>query len=175
MKRLFLYLLVLSALGGCATTQQYGSKTLEDEGHPPVIVDYWAAKAIRPGTTWRIYLQAQDQGGDMNRIACMLYQSGIGYYSTEFTRIKEEDRAEFAGYLILRTPAMNELLLEELTMEILIRDRKENRSKTIKLPLSFKYVESEEIPGKWQDAAKHQLDIIKIDIEPKEFRHRKEP
>jgi len=76
----------------------------QDRGSAPVIVDYYAAKVIRPGDTWQIFLRAVDPYGDMSDIAVVLWQARVGTYPTEVTRLKGDDRKEFSGYLFLSTP-----------------------------------------------------------------------
>ena len=96
--------------------------------NPPVILDSYAAKSIRPGASWRVYLKAQDADGDIKDIAAVLWQAGVGYYSTDVTVIKGADRKDFAGYLFLFTPADPTLLWDEFKLTLLVRDCQGNKS-----------------------------------------------
>ena len=140
-------------------------KVFEDKGQPPVLIDHYAAAVIRPGTTWKIYLEAKDMDGDMAYIATMLYQTGFGYYATDYTRLTGKERKEFAGYVALRTPPKASLTQDKFTMEVLVRDRQRNSSEIIKLPLTFSQVERENIPDKWQAVGKNRLGVVVTDIQ----------
>ncbi len=164
-KRILLTLAMSFLLFGCADTQLRNYRQVfKERGQPPVIVDYYAAEVIRPGATWKIFLHANDEDGDMQYIAFTLFQSGFGYYSTDYTWLRGTDRRELAGYVILRTPVDRNLTVENFTLEVLVRDRQRNRSATIKLPLRFDYGQKEIIPEEWQVAAKHRLGALVTDI-----------
>ena len=135
-------------------------QTFQDRGQPPVIVDYYAPDLVRPGTSWKIYLRAEDKDGDMVDVATMLYQEGFGYYATDYTRLEGKGRKKFAGYVLLKTPSEADLTSDQFTMEIMVRDSLGKRSDTVKLPLAFGYVNPAEIPTEWQDAAKHRLGVL---------------
>ncbi len=95
----------------------------------------------------------------------MLWQAGIGYYSTDITVIKDTERKDFAGYLFLNTPADSTLLWDELKLTLLVRDCQGNKSEPIHFPLRFDFVPKEELPGEWQEVANNRLGAIMIDIE----------
>ena len=154
----------LLSWGATFQAQAYETGTQQEKGQGPMILDYYAPQVIRPGTTWRIYLKAEDKDGNMKYIAAMLWQAGVGYYSTDLTRIKSEDSKELTGYLFLNTPVDQTLIWDRLELTLLIRDGQGNRSEPIKLPLRFDYAPAQEIPQKWEAAAKHRLGAIMIDI-----------
>ena len=131
-----------------------------EKGQPPKIIAYYASEAIRPGTAWKIYLQAEDKDGDMVDVATMLFQAGFGYYATDYTSLKGKDRKKLLGYISLKTPSDLRLTADKFTMEILVRDSQNNQSKTIKLPLTFAYLTEPEIPSDWQAAANHCLGTL---------------
>jgi hypothetical protein len=136
-----------------------------EKGQPPVLIDYYAAAVIRPGTAWKIYLEAEDKDGDMAYIATMLYQTGFGYYATDYTRLTGNEKKEFAGYVALRTPPEASLTQDKFTMEVLVRDRQSNSSEIIKLPLTFSQVERENIPDKWQAVVKNRLGVMVTEVQ----------
>jgi hypothetical protein len=148
---------------GCTTCK--GVKTAPAGGEPPVISDSYAPKSVRPGASWRVYLKAQDVDGDMKDIAAVLWQAGVGYYSTSVTLIRGEDRKDFAGYLFLTTPADSSLMWDEFKLTVLVRDCQGNKSESIDLPMRFDLASTEKLPGEWQMAANHRLGAIMIDIE----------
>ena len=135
-------------------------QVFKEKGQPPMIIRYYAPEAIRPGTAWKIYLQAEDKDGDMVYVATMLYQAGFGYYATDYTSLRGEDRKKCVGYISLRTPSDATLTADKFTMEILVRDSQNNQSETIQLPLTFAYLTQPEIPSEWQAAANHRLGVL---------------
>jgi hypothetical protein len=163
------YLVILLILfnAGCTTCKGVAKKSGNDEGAPPVILDSYAAEKIRPGASWRVYLEAKDEDGDINYIGAQLFQPGVGYYPTSFTYIKGADRQGFAGYIYLNTPADYRLLADNFTLELILRDCEENRSEPVSLPLRFDNLPSyqpQEVPEKWQTAALRELGAIMVDI-----------
>jgi hypothetical protein len=132
-----------------------------------VILDSYAASVIRPGGTWRVFLQAKDDDGDMKDIAAMLTQTGVGLYSTDFTPIKQEDSKKLGGYLYLSTSIRERNLINDrLTLKLMVRDCQGNKSEPAEFHLRFDYVPPEKIPEKWEKLANRQLGPIMIDIGP---------
>jgi len=157
-KNVLISLMLGCLIFACSDLQiQDYDQVFKEKGQPPMIIAYFAPEAISPGTAWKIYLQAEDKDGDMVYVATMLYQAGFGYYATDYTSLKGNDRKKCVGYISLRTPSDVNLTADKFTMEILMRDSQNNRSETIKLPLTFAYVTQPEIPSEWQTAASHRL------------------
>ena len=67
----------------------------------PLITHSFAAKEIRPGDTWRVFLNARDPDGDMKTIFCTVEQPGRGTYPISLFRISESQRRELSGFLYL--------------------------------------------------------------------------
>ena len=164
-KKNVLVILLLFLVAGCTTCK--GVKTGEGGDEPPRILDSYAAESVRPGATWRVYLEARDPDGDIHSIITQLVQPGIGYYPPDFTYIKEADRAGFAGYLILRTPRDYWLLQEYVEATLTVQDCEGNKSEPVKLTLRFDNKSGfgpQEVPDKWQMAANRQLGTIMVEI-----------
>ncbi len=165
--RVWLVSVLIVLLPGCATFPQCGEQSGEGKGTPPVILDSYAAKVIRPGGTWRIYLHANDVDGDMRYLVVIINQTGVASYPTSFTPVKEEDSKEVAGYLFLNTSARDRNLIDDrLTLTLMVRDCQGNRSAPVDFPLRFDLLPSEKTPAKWEKYANRQLGAIMIDIEP---------
>jgi hypothetical protein len=141
------------------------NKIPQEKGGAPAIIDHYAAAAIRPGETWKIFLRAQHPDGDMGEIVAVLWQAGVGTYPTEVTRLKGNDRKEFSGYLFLQTPNDSTLVADEMELTILVRDRAGNRSQPIKLPLRFNPGARQEVPETWEEADSHRLGALMINIQ----------
>ena len=133
------------------------NEVFKEKGHPPIILGYYAPEAIRPGTTWKIYLRAEDKDGDMAYVTTTLYQADFGYYATDYTRLEGKDKKECLGYIALKTPSDTNLTLDKFTMAIVFDDSQNNQSKIVQLPLTFAYLTQPEIPAEWQAAANHRL------------------
>jgi hypothetical protein len=146
------------------------AKTGEGGDEPPVILDSYAAESVRPGATWRVYLETQDAGGGIHSIITQLVQPGIGYYPPDFTYMKEADREGFSGYLILRTPRDPNLVMlrEYVEATLTLQDCEGNKSEPVTLTLRFDNKAGfgpQEVPEKWQMAANKKIGTIMVDIQ----------
>ena len=43
-----------------------------DPGHKPVILDSYASQNVKPGTVWKILVEAEDKDGDMKKIVAAI-------------------------------------------------------------------------------------------------------
>jgi hypothetical protein len=166
MKKISLLTAVVGTLvWGLAHFQYHGASAAEMQGDAPVIVDSYALDVIRPGATWRVYLQAKDNDGDMKDIVAILNQSGFPP-STDITQIKAKDSKELAGYLYFKTPQDNNLILSyRFSLEVFIRDALGNKSEKIEFPLRFDMVRPASVPEQWAKGANRRLGAIMIDIQ----------
>ncbi len=167
LKRNWLVILLILFIAGCTTCKGVAKKSGNEEDAVPVILDSYAAETVRPGASWRVYLEAQDEDGDIHYIAAQLFQPGVGYYPTSFTYIKGADREGFAGYIYLNTPKDYRLLADNFRLELILRDCEENKSEPVSLTLRFDNLPSyqpQEVPEKWQRAATRELGAIMVDI-----------
>ena len=171
LKRLVVAIALSCIVYGCSTSQ-YGSSAQGDRGTAPIIMGYYAAEVIRPGATWRVYLHAKDEDGDMRDIACVLEQRGHTSYPTSVTRLRTRQGEEVAGYLFLRTPVDSNLTKDAFTMKVLVRDRQGNRSEPLELPLRFAYEPMEETPEKWKEMAERSLGAIQVEVKSSIVRSR---
>ena len=166
LKKVVLVILLLVVLAGCTTCK--GVKAGEGGDEPPIILDSYAAESVRPGATWRVFLETQDTDGDIHSIITQLVQPGIGYYPPDFTYIEEADREGFAGYLILRTPRDKNLLLwESVEATLTLQDCEGNKSEPVTFILRFDNISGfgpQEVPEKWQMAANRKLGTIMVEI-----------
>jgi len=130
-----------------------------------MIIDSYAASAIRPGTPWQIYLHAKDDDGDMKQIVSILTQTGAGSYPTDFKNIKKKDSKEFAGYLWLRTPPDNNFInTTTMNLKIFVSDHQGNNSEPVEFSLQFEMGAAQKLPAKWEKYAKNNLGGILINI-----------
>ena len=165
LKKNVLIVLLLLLLAGYTTCKV--AEASEDGDKPPIVMDSYAAESVRPGATWRVFLEVQDADGDIHSIITQLVQPGIGYYPPDFTYIKEADREGFAGYLILRTPTDYDLLQEYVEVTLTIEDLEGNKSEPVNFTLRFDQKSGfgpQEVPEKWKMAANRKLGTIMVEI-----------
>lgn len=114
----------------------------------PVISQSFASKQIRPGDTWKVYLNASDPDGDMKNIVCIIEQPGVGTYPISITRIKEDNRKELSGFIYLNTLGSGDLNFVNLTLSVQIQDMAGHFSAPVSFPLSFNNRHRQEDPPK---------------------------
>ena len=168
LKKNVLVILLLFLVAGCTTCKV--AKTGEGGDQPPVIMDSYAAESVRPGATWRVFLETQDADGDIHSIITQLVQPGVGVYPPDFTYMKEADRQGFAGYLILRTPNDRNLVSQREYVEatLTLQDCEGNKSEPVFFTLRFDYKTDfglQEVPEKWQMAANNKIGTIMVEIQ----------
>jgi hypothetical protein len=145
-KGLWSILLLFVWVAGCGTstnTEETGGKDA------PVITASFASKELTPGDTWKIYLQASDPNGDMDYIACTVFQPGKGDYSPGFIEIEGGNSKELSGYIYLNTLSsegtgwMNSL---NVTLTVQIKDMDGHYSGPVHFPLAFNDLFAQEPP-----------------------------
>ena len=166
MKRKFLPIVVLLLLtAGCAALEPLEVREKMYGKGVPVITQSFGSKEIRPGETWKVYLNAHDPDGDMKQIVCEIEQPGVGVYPVAYIRIKEDERQELDGYIYLTTFQVNYFSFNfiNLTLRLEIQDRAGHYSPPVFFPLSFNALYRQEPPP--QNVFKeHDLGPIMIQI-----------
>ena len=161
-------------LVGCAAAQPPVASPPQVRGKPPVVLDAYAAKIIRPGHNWLIFLRAEDPDGDIKSIAAVLWQAGVGYYPTEVNMLKAENTRQFSGYLAMMTPTGFDLNWDQFELTLILRDSQKNPSQPVKLPLTFDMgAANQEIPENWQEAAEHRIATLMFRIVSSSFYNRR--
>ena len=103
----------------------------------PVIITAFASTELRQGETWKVFLQAQDPDGDMNRIVCTLEQPGVGVQPASFIKIREDRRRNLSGYIFLNTGSVSGFQFTSCRLTIQIQDKKGNTSNSVSFPLTL--------------------------------------
>jgi hypothetical protein len=114
----------------------------------PMIVQSFASKELRAGDVWKVYLKASDPEGKMRYIFATITQPGVGVYPVSITRIKEENRKEFSGYIYLNTAPAQPTNFFNLTLTLAVNIQGEGGafSPPVFFPLSFSTRPSQEEP-----------------------------
>ena len=140
-RKLFLtgWVLYFLAAGitGCATLQPIEVGETKHEKAVPVIRQSFASQQIRPGDTWKIYLNAFHPDGDMKNFVCIIDQPGMASYPVSFTRIKKENRKNLSGYIYLNTMSPYDLNFVNISLTVQIQDHTGHYSQPTVFPLSF--------------------------------------
>jgi hypothetical protein len=150
MRKIFFVGMMLVLLAqGCAILGGIGEKEKIYGKSVPVISQSFAPKQLRPGDTWKVYLNASDPDGDMRRIVCIIDQPGVGTYPVGFTNVREENRKELSGYIFLSTfgpYGYDWLNFLSITLTVQIQDKTGHYSQPAVFPLSFQALSTQEIP-----------------------------
>jgi hypothetical protein len=160
-------LLFTTGAVGCARLEPIEVPESKSAKAVPVIRRSFASKQISPGDTWKVYLIASDPEGEMDKIVCTIDQPGVGEYPVSFTKIKEENRKELAGYIYLNTQTSDDLNSVNITLTVQILDRVGHSSSPAVFPLSFdsRFQQEPPPPGVFP---KQDLGPILIQLRPVE-------
>ena len=140
---------VLLLTAGCATMMSFEEREKTYGKEAPVLTGTFASKQVRPGETWKIYLEASDPGGDMHRIVAVVHQPGFGPYQASYTKIREGTGKELSGYIYLNTsgPYGSEWQnFISLSVTVQIQDRAGHFSEPVSFPLSIQSRHTQEPP-----------------------------
>lgn len=110
------------------------------ETRPPIITHAFAVDRGHYGDIWKIYLEAEDLDGDMDKIAVVVDQLGYGCYPTDWILLKSPYRAHFIGYLQWNTFSSKTSDLPEWTKiraTVSILDKAGNESNQVVFPITF--------------------------------------
>ena len=163
-RRIILTFLATTLLAGCGFTWKTPRPGLSDRGSPPEVLSYYADQVIRPGDTWKVYLKVKDVDCDMTYVITDLQRVGGSSYPVSFTPIRETACPELVGYVFLRTPADQALVMERFEAKVSVRDRRGNQSRSIQLPLNFDQVSSTETPEQWRVPKVVSIGGLQIDL-----------
>ncbi len=110
------------------------------EINAPIITHAFAVDKGRYGSIWKIYIEAEDPDGDMDKIAVTVDQTGYGHYPTEWIFLKPPFREHLLGYLQWNTFSSKASNLPEwtqVTVKVSIFDKAGNESNQVVFPFTF--------------------------------------
>jgi len=137
----------------------------------PTITRAFAADKGPYGTIWKIFIEAEDPDGDMDKIAVVVDQTGYGGYPTDWIVLKPPYREHFIGYLQWNTFSSKASYLPEwtqITMKVSIFDKPGNQSNEVVFPFTFKSGEKNQyeypLPAPFDKTNIPRLGQIMIDL-----------
>ncbi len=146
-RKLFAVGIVFFVAMGCASMAPLEGKGEKEGISIPVIAQSFASKEIRPGDTWKVYLNVSDPDGEMKNIFALVEQPGVGPYPISIMRIKKENSKELSGYIYLNTStSRTSLEFVTLTLTVHVQDGSGNFSQPVVFPVSFSTRFVQEVP-----------------------------
>ena len=155
-KRYLTALVLVASLVGCG---ELWKLVPIDPGNNPVILDSYAPQNVRPGTVWKILVEAEDKDGDMKRIVAAIAPGPQSFVTYSFVSIQEEEREHLAGYIFVKTPRSPSLQGKMFHLTLFVEDKEGRKSKSVGFLLHFtgdREAESE-LPEKWQHPSTNKL------------------
>jgi hypothetical protein len=138
-RKSMVYILILWVLGTFISCLS-GWAQNKPENKPPVIINTFAAEKGRYGHIWKIYIEAEDPDGDMQKMAAAVEQVGYGRYPTDFVILKTPFQKHLKGYVQWNTYSSKAGYLREwtqITLTISIFDKAGNESNEVIFPFTF--------------------------------------
>jgi hypothetical protein len=145
---------------------------LRNLGAKAPLIKHAFAEAKGPyGYIWKIYIQAEDPDGDMDRIAVVVNQVGFGHYPTDWIFLKPMYRQQVIGYLQWNTFSSQTSYFPEWTrinVKVSIFDKAGNESNEVVFPFTFesgvKHQEPSLLPAPFDQGDLPRLGHISIDL-----------
>jgi hypothetical protein len=106
----------------------------------PIITYSFAIEKGYYGYIWKIYIEAEDMDGDMQKIVSTVHQPGWGNYFPDTILIKPQNRNHLKGYLQWNTFSSKTHYLREftnITLKVSIFDKAGNESNVVVFPFEF--------------------------------------
>ena len=130
----------------------------------PVFTRSFASKEMDPTDIWKVYLNASDDDGDMQRMIITFGRNEEVGSEITWTRIQEENRRELSGYLYWR-PGPNARYSTYGFLTVQVEDRAGHRSNGVSFPIEFKAGVRQEAPprGAFQEK---ELGPVMISLRP---------
>ena len=135
----------------------------------PVITNSYAEDAGPYGKVWKIYIEAGDANADMNYVAVVVDQPGVGRYPTDYIQLDPQHRNHLKGFLQWNTFSSRATVLKEgtqITVRVFIIDQAGNESNKVVFPFTFVSggKVQDELPATFNQGNISRLGYIGIDL-----------
>jgi hypothetical protein len=110
------------------------------EAKGPIITHAFAVESGYYGYIWKIYIEAEDPGGQMLRIASVVDEVGYGHYPTDWIYLKPQHQKHLKGYIQWNTFSSKAGYLPEWTqiaLKVSVFDKAGNESNEVVFPFTF--------------------------------------
>jgi hypothetical protein len=156
-------------LGVALLIHSAGWAPSEPETKGPVITNSYAEDSGPYGKVWKIYIEAGDANADMNYVAVVVDQPGVGRYPTDYIQLDPQHRNHLKGFLQWNTFSSRATVLKEgtqITVRVFIIDKGGNESNKVVFPFTFvSGVKGQNgLPGFIDDVDNPRLGFISIQL-----------
>jgi hypothetical protein len=136
----------------------------------PIITHAFAVERGYYGYIWKIYLEAEDPDGQMQRVASVVDEVGYGHYPTDWIFLKPEYQKHFKGYIQWNTFSTRASYLPEwtqITLRVSVFDKAGNESNVVVFPFTFEITPEQyayQLPAPFNQGDLPRLGYIMIDL-----------
>ena len=140
------------------------------EARGPIVTHAFAVERGYYGYIWKIYLEAEDPGGQMLRIASVVDEVGYGHYPTDWIYLKPQYQKHFKGYIQWNTFSTKASYLPEwtqITLRVSVFDKAGNESNKVVLPFTFEITPEQyayQLPAPFDQGDLPRLGHVMIDL-----------
>jgi hypothetical protein len=142
--------LLAVGVGGCGKPfirtdpVQYTGLSEEQKTGPnpdaPVIKQAYAIDRGMYGTVLKIYLEAEDPKGDLDKIVTQVHQSGYGNYFPDIINLKPQYKKSFKGFIQWNTYSSKASSMDDwiwITVSVYVVNKKGFASNVFEFPFTF--------------------------------------
>ena len=142
--------LVAVGVGGCSRPLiqpdpvQYTGISEDQKTNPspdaPVLKQAYAIDRGMYGTVLKIYLEAEDPKGDLDKIVTQVHQPGYGYYFPDIIILKPQYKKSFKGFIQWNTYSSKASFLDEwtwVTVRVSVVNKRGLESNVFEFPFTF--------------------------------------
>ena len=127
---------ILFLAAGFSTMMAAEIQERKDVKAVPVITQSFAAREVKPGDTWKVYLNASNPDGGLTNIYAVVDQPGGAEYPVSIIRILGQNHKELSGYIYLNTwTPYATLEFVSLKLTVQVQDRAGRFSAPVVFPL----------------------------------------
>ena len=136
----------------------------------PIITNAFAVEKGYYGYIWKIYIEGEDPGGDMLRLALTVDQPGVGEYPTDWIYLKPQYRKHFKGYIQWNTFSSKSPYLPEwteITLRVSVFDKAGRMSNEVAFPFTFELTPGQykyQLPSPFDQGDLPKLGYVSIDL-----------
>lgn len=162
MKRSLMFVLCLVCFGCSATAPPVAKDPSQITGRAPVLIDSFTFSRVPSGHILPIFVDAEDQDGDLVGFWAIVSQLGGNIYSHHYVPIKSKEggTSHVKGYMTLNIPHLHQI--EYLRIELYAVDSEGSKSNKVLHNVEIGMVTSirERIPERWEDAKGNHIGVI---------------